>query len=210
MEIILKLCHDRFHDVYCCFSSARTFKKSRPIFFPGIPSPNVCLCNCWCAVLLPTWSAAQIMAKNDYSCGSNVEGKDRSLLAVQSRDLRTVTEKIRKKTSSVCVPFKIRTHPLPGHTKSNRLFIPISLRHFQWTSTFPGLTPKITQIFLRTATVLGLWSFKALALIAPHHNVTFQKAWYPVSLFLADWPKLMTRDASIKLMTSFRNTFWFS
>jgi hypothetical protein len=43
-------------------------------------------------------------------------GKDRSLLAVQSRDLPTVTEKIRKETSLVCVPAKIRTQYLPGHT----------------------------------------------------------------------------------------------
>jgi hypothetical protein len=77
---------------------------------------RVCLCNCWCAVSLPTSSAAQIKARNGYSCGSYVERKDRSLLAVQFRNLPTVNEKIRKKTSSVCVPANIRTRHLPEHT----------------------------------------------------------------------------------------------
>jgi len=61
-------------------------------------------------------SGPEIMVKNGYSYGSNVEGKDRSLLAVQSRNLPTVTEKIRKETSLVSFPVKIRTHYLPGHT----------------------------------------------------------------------------------------------
>ena len=58
----------------------------------------------------------EITAKNGYSYGSNIKGKDRSLLEAQSRDFPTVTEKIRKETSLVCVPAKIRTHYLPGHT----------------------------------------------------------------------------------------------
>jgi len=75
---------------------------------------------------------------------------------------------------------------------------------------FLVLHPLLFKLFLHMAIVLGLWSFNALALIAPSQNVTFQKAWYPVSSFLANWPKLMMRDASIKLMTSFRNTFSLS
>jgi hypothetical protein len=91
-------------------------QHSRRIFFPGIPSPRVFLYLLMCGFIADLVSGSEITAKNGYSYGSNVDGKDRILLAVQSRDLPRVTEKIRKETSSVCVPGKIRTHYLPRHT----------------------------------------------------------------------------------------------
>ena len=55
-----------------------------------------------CGFIADVVSGPEIMVKNGYSYGSNVEGEDRSLLAVQARDLPTVTGKIRKETSLVC------------------------------------------------------------------------------------------------------------
>ena len=68
-----------------------------------------------CGFIADVVSDSEIMAKNGYSYGSNAEGKDRSLLAIQSRNLPTVTEKIRKETSLACVPAMILTHYLSAH-----------------------------------------------------------------------------------------------
>jgi hypothetical protein len=63
-----------------------------------------------CGFIAKMVSGSEIMARNGYPYGSNVEGKNRSLLAVQSRLLPTITEQIRTATSLLCLPAKIRTH----------------------------------------------------------------------------------------------------
>jgi len=117
-----------------------------------------------CGFIADVVSGSEITAKNGYPYDSNVEGKDRSLLAVQSRHLPTVTEQIRTETSLLCLPAKIRTHYLPGHTseaaansvekslynsqrKSNKMqqCIKIFISHLHEVQRVSGDTPPIIR-----------------------------------------------------------------